>query len=278
MDQPPHPHEEWAKKRHGKDCVDWWWDTPYGPDGNHRHTGPIDDDKRPALLLNTGLTREQYVAGDFLSYIKDAKDATPTDIWTDAWQTNNLYGYGMRFSLCKEDTLPEERDELDRRGFFYLGSRGDCMYFHNPHGELPDMDWLGRIDISYETEGVRLVIQRGRCMCISYHRDHDAFYWSRVAFDGKDIRDPPTAPSPPPPPPPEVLEQQRVERETRRADLKRRADAGDRRAQFIIMLGQIAYDFEQESNKEVLRAITLAKEKTEEWENSLSFTEIIPKK
>lgn len=221
MDQPPHPHDEWAK-RHGKDCVDWWWDTRYGPDGNQRYTGPINDDKRPALLLNTGLTREQYLAGDFLRYIKEAKDATPTDIWTDAWQTNNLYNYRMCFSLCKEDTLPEERDELDRRGFSYLGSRGGCMYFHNPHGELPDMDWFGRIDISYETEGVRLVIKRGRCMCSSYHRDYNAFYWSRVAFDGKDIRDPPRAP-----PPPEVSEQQRVERQERLADLKRRAEAGD---------------------------------------------------
>lgn len=260
-----HPHEEWAKKRHGKDCVDWWWDTPYGPDGNCRHTGPIDDDKRSALLLNTGLTREQYVAGDFLGYIKEAKDTDPADIWTDAWQKNNLYDYGMRFSLCKEDTLPEERDELDRRGFSYLGSRGDCMYFHNPHGELPDMDWLDRIDISYKKEGVRLVIQRGRCTRSSYHRDHDAFYWSRVAFDGKDIRDPPTPPLPPPPPLPEVLEQQRIEHQERLADLKRRAEAGDGRAQFMIKLGEMALNIQRAYNEEAVRFVLEAKKIQEEY-------------
>lgn len=258
MDQPHHVHDEWAKKR-GKDCVDWWWDTPYGPDGNGRHTGPVDDDKRPALVLNTGLTREQYVAGDFLRYIKEAKDVDPMELWTDAWQTNGLYDYRTRFSLCKEDTLDEERDELDRRGFSYLGSRGDCMYFHNPHGELPDMDMFGTIDVLYETEGVRLVIQRGHCMCSCYHRDHDAFYWSRVAFDGKGIRAPPTPPPPPPPPPPEVLEQQRAEREARLADLKRCAEAGDSRAQFMMMLDQFQSNCAQAVNAEILRVLLKSK-------------------
>lgn len=210
MDAAPHPHANWADYRN--QGVDWWWDTPWGPDGNGRHTGPSEDDKRPALVLNSGLTREQYRLGDFVQYIKEAKECGPTDVWADAWPTNRLYTIEGAFNLCLEDTLPEERDELDRRGFTYLGTRGDCIYFRNPNGKLPDMKWNGLIDVTYPDSGVRLIIQRGYCMCSTYHRTHDAWYWSRVAFDGKPARPPPVAPpSPPPPPPPtpeEIAEQE----------------------------------------------------------------------
>lgn len=261
---PPHPHTAWTSERHPQ--VAWWWDTEFGPNGNYRETGPKDDDKRPALLLNTGLTYEQYLTGKFDEYIKEARDVGPEDVWTDAFpETSCIYNRKNCIALCKEDTLPEERDELDRRGFTYLGSRCDSMYFHNPHGMLPEMDWLGRTDITYtvdpiasDVKSVRIIIQRGRCMCSSFHRTYDAFYWSRVAFDGNKPRDPPQRPSPPPPPSHEVLEQQRLEREGRRADLEERAAKGDGGANFFLALLNLREDLQNARNAEVLRIVTEA--------------------
>lgn len=275
-----HPHALWGT-RNGERAVDWWWDTPYGPGGRSRYTGPKDDDKRPALVLNTGLTREQYVAGHFEHYIKEARDVAPTDVWVDAWEhTENLYDYNTRFELCKEDTLPEERDELDRRGFRYLGSRCDSMFFENPHGRLPEMDALGRIDVTYPEEGVRLVIQRGFCMCSTFHRDHDAFYWSRVAFDGKPYRDPPRAPEPPPVDPEQVA-RAREERRRDREELQKRANAGDGGAKFMLALGKMAQNTYEAVNAEVLAAVIKASSLVDErikklWEEQRETTPPLP--
>jgi hypothetical protein len=236
MDVVHHPHatSDWIYR---KGPVGAWWDTKYGPDGNFRNTGPNNDEQRRVLVINSGLTREQYVEWNpdvVAPFIHEAPQVGPQDVWVDLEPP--LYRHqGNKLLLCKSDTLPSERDELRARGFTYLGSRGDLMYFDNPFG---DIDMTCHTDTYYEVPRVRIIIQRDACMCSSYHKENkpsSAWDWSRVGFDGIPPRAPPVQP--------EETAEARREREVREqksveyeAEMREKAAQGDGRASFLVSL------------------------------------------
>lgn len=230
MDGNTHPHE-WARATHD------WWDSKYGPDGQYRNTGPLDDERRRVLVLNSGLTRAQYVAWDpavMAPFISEASRVGPHDVWVDLDPPPHRHP-GETLRLCKQDTLPAERDELDARGFTYLGSRDDLMYFVNPYG---DIDMSTHTDTYYDEPRVRIIIHRDACMCSSYHKKDapsNAWDWSRVSFDGVPPRTPPVQP-------PETADARllREEQQRKRArdneELRLQASHGNPRAGFLVAL------------------------------------------
>jgi hypothetical protein len=194
-----HPHEGWKPGR----PVDWWWDTQWGPDGNSREKGPNEDLERRVLVVNTGLTREQYVAWNCIEFItySNAGDMNPSDVWVDVNRSPN-YGVSIdKLVLCKEDTSDEERAELSARGFTFLGSRADLLYFSNPYWKTrQEKQGLNQYhtDTVYPDQRVRVIIHRGGCTCLSFHKNKwpSEWYWSRVGFDDKKPREPPVQPQP----------------------------------------------------------------------------------
>lgn len=249
-----HPHQAsaWIHPKGG--IIDAWWDTEYGPDGNMRTTGPFDDERRRVLVLSSGLTRAQYVEWDpavVAPFICEAAQVQPLDVWVDLDPPPYRYD-GNTLILCKQDTLPSERDELHARGFIYLGSRGDVMYFVNPFGPI---DISTHTDTYYEGPRVRIVIHRSGCMCSTYHKEpgpHGAWYWSRVGFDGIPPRDPPIQP-------PETADAAH-EREERRQmaaqymqGLRAKADGGNRGAAFMMSLFEIQKSVREAAEEEALK-------------------------
>lgn len=249
----PHPHADGGWIYNKGRAVDAWWDRDYGPDGNYRHTGPLDDEMRPVLVLNTGLTRQQYVDWNpdaVSSFICQASHVGATDIWVDLEPPLNRYP-GNTLLLCKSDTLPSERDELHVRGFTYLGSRGDLMYFVDPFGSI---DIGGHTDTYYEVPRVRIIIHRDACMCSAYHKERDAWDWSRVGFDGIPPRAPPVQP-------PETAEEIRAREEQRQEAIRiveqyrQRANDGDDRARFLMDVVDMQRSMKKAADEEAIKSL-----------------------
>jgi hypothetical protein len=195
-----HPHKGWGGKPDRP--VDWWWDTQWGPDGNSRGKGPNEDLERRVLVVNTGLTREQYVAWNCLDFITYSNAVKPGDVWVDVDPDPCNSNTTTLLVLCKQDTSDEERAELSARGFKFIGSRFDLLYFSNPfwrtgRQEKPELNRY-HTDTFYPDQRVRIIIHRGGCMCSSFHKDKwpGEWYWSRVGFDDNPPRKPPVQPQP----------------------------------------------------------------------------------
>lgn len=155
---------------------DWWWDTMWGPDGNDRKRGPRDDDQHKVLVINRpGFTRERYLADDLEEFMIEVRQVLPTDIWVEVAEPLYKANNRKTLQLCKQDTLPEERDGLIAKGFTYLGSRGDLRYFIEPEEPIVEDQRLYSDvrTLYYPICGVRIRIVRGECLCDSYHTsDH----------------------------------------------------------------------------------------------------------
>jgi hypothetical protein len=247
------PHEQRPK--------DWWWDTPYGPDGNGRHTGPLDDDLHPCLVINhPGFTRERYLADDVQEFIMETKDVGPEDVWVEFAPELYRANDGKTLQLCKSDTSPEERDGLMQKGFTYLGSRCDLMYFIEPEEpSTREAIWGDDKLLTYPGCGVKIRIHRGRCMCSSYHKEPypGAFDYSQVALAGEFVR---PAPVQRQKNAKELAREAREIEEAReaRARIEARAAAGDRGAKFLMDLVGIRQVMEEAANQEVLKALQSA--------------------
>ena len=125
-----------------------------------------------------------------------------------------------RISLCAYDTTDEDRAELERRGFSYLGTRGSVVYFSQPGTHRKDPIYNSRKRHEYPEQGVTIIIGRNDCFCSSYHRDKDpdgAWNWSQVGFDGVFSR--------PRPERPPLTDEERVAYEARREEEWQRAVA-----------------------------------------------------
>lgn len=238
---------------------DWWIDTPWGPDGNNRHIGPTDDDLHLCMVINRpGFTRERYLADDVQEFIIEAKDVEPTDIWVEIVPSLHRANSGNTLKLCKSDTTTEERDGLIQNGFKYLGSRCDLMYFIEPEKpiETKVSTWSDTKVLSYPGCGVKILINRGRCMCSSYHKEPypGAFDYSQVALSGEFVRPPPVQRQKNAD---ELAKEAREMEEAResRAILEAKAAAGDGRAKFMMDLIGIRNSMREVANREVLEAL-----------------------
>jgi hypothetical protein len=240
-----------------KRAKDWWIDTPYGPDGNGRTTGPVDDDNRPVLVINrAGFSRERYLADNVHEYIMEAKDVGATDVWVDIGP--NLHS-GKQLRLCKSDTTTEERDGLIARGFQYLDSRCDLMYFIEPEEPVVERqdDYSESKLLFYPTSGVRIKIVRDMCMCSSYHKEPKpgAFDYSQVALTGAFVRPPPVQRDKTPE---ELAHNQRIMRKAHKASnrLRVEAAAGSGRATFLLALADMARNVRAAATESVSDQLT----------------------
>jgi hypothetical protein len=253
--RPPasHPHA-WIKQ---ENRVADWWDSKYSPAGYGKETGPIDDERRRVLVINTGLTLQQYEEWDpavMDRYVCEASQVSPTDIWVDLDAPVHAQHEGNLLVLCKSDTLPSERDELHARGFTYLGSRDDCMYFVDPYGSI---DLYRHSDTYYPVPRVRIIIHRESCMCSTYHKEakpHGAWYWSRVGFDDIPPREPPVQPEET-----EEALRERVRSEEQHAiemaNWRKRANDGEASAKWVVGLVDMQRAVREAANAEMLKAM-----------------------
>lgn len=247
MDFKP-PKTEWVD--HNDRPKDWWFDTEYGPDDNYPEKGPLDDDNHPVLVINReGFTRERYMNDNVQEFIMEVKTLLPTDVWVEIYPKLKA-----TLQLCKQDTSIEDRDGLIAKGFKYLGSRCDLMYFEEP--EVPQIEGNVR---TYPIIGVQIRIQRGKCFCSSYHKEPfpGAFDYSQVALNG-DID------SMVPPLQREKTAEEKEEDVKRQEEVrisweetKKKAEAGDARSQYLMMLNGIKNKLDSvvdELEKEALEA------------------------
>lgn len=242
------PKTEWVEPTERP--KDWWFGTEYGPDGNCPEKGPLDDDNHPVLVINReGFTRERYLNDNVQEFIMEVKTLLPTDVWVEIYPKLKA-----TLQLCKQDTSIEDRDGLIAKGFKYLGSRWDLMYFEEP--EVPQIE--GNVK-TYPTSGVQIRIHRGKCFCSSYHKEPvpGAFDYSQVALNGDiDSMEPPKQREK------TIEEKEKDAKRQEEAKLsweetKRKAAAGDGRAKYMMMINGIQNqlnNFVEELEKEALEA------------------------
>jgi hypothetical protein len=204
----------------------WWIGTDFGPDGNYSQKGPVDDDKRRVLVISReGFSKERYLNDDVAEFIMEARNVQESDIWVDLDPTP----YSCDLKLCKQDTPLEIREKLVAKGFKYLGSRDDLVFFTEPEKPI-----IKHNEREYPTSGVKIRIVRGKCFCSSYHKNPypGTFDYSQVALYGEFG-----------PPPLQEIGNCDREVEEYQKELQEKAESGDERAKFLLTMFHVEADY-----------------------------------